>query len=215
MEEEAKATQELSKFGTRALDTVDKLGNFLSKVFGTVPEDVVGLAGGDWLHHTRIRIEAKLAQRTEEILRERGRWEQTEPMSPSVALPLLEAARDETREELSEMWARMLANGMDKERRGSVRKSIIATVKEFDPLDAVILQKAFEMSAGAREVEVKNLTTVLGGTKADEFQLSLLNLIKLDCIINSGTMYTPASNIVVFHFAALGRQVIRACSLRP
>ena len=142
--EEAKAIQEVAKFGTKALESGDKLGGFLSKVFGTVPSDVVGVVGGDWLHHIRIRNVAKLAQRTEEILRNRGILEQTEPMSPSVALPLLHAAQDETREQLREMWARMLANGMDSSRSASVRQSIIATVKGLDPLDAVILQMAFD-----------------------------------------------------------------------
>lgn len=79
--EEVRALQEVAKFGTKALESGDKLGGFLSKVFGTVPSDVVGVVGGDWLHHIRIRNAAKLAQRTEEILRDRGIWEQTEPMS--------------------------------------------------------------------------------------------------------------------------------------
>jgi hypothetical protein len=44
--EESKAVQELSKFGTKALGSSDKLGGFLAKVFGTVPEDAVGVLGG-------------------------------------------------------------------------------------------------------------------------------------------------------------------------
>ncbi len=211
MEEDFKSIKEAIELGNKALDSVGKLGDFLSKVFGTLPEDVVGIVGGDWLRHTRIRIGAKLAQRTEEILRDRGRLEQTEPMSPSVALPLLHAAQDEAREELSEMWARMLANGMDKERCGSVRQSIIATVKNFDPIDAIILQKAFDLSGdGARSTDVKNLRSVLD-VAYDEFQLSILNLSKLECIDHPRIRGESVENFKHFVFTYLGREVIRAC----
>jgi hypothetical protein len=206
--EEAKALQEVAKFGTKALESGDKLGGFLSKVFGTVPSDVVGVIGGDWLHHIRIRNVAKLAQRNEEILRDRGIWGQTEPMIPSVALPLLHAAQDETREELREMWARMIANGMDP-KNASVRQSIIATVKGFDPLDAVILQMTFHRSLNTTGAYFKDSQEELG-VSSDEFELSFLNLKKLGCIID----LQPISQGGMFaSLSPLGREVIRACSL--
>lgn len=207
--EEAKALQEVAKFGTKALESGDKLGGFLSKVFGTVPSDVVGVVGGDWLHHIRIRNAAKLAQRTEEILRDRGILEQTEPMSPSVALPLLHAAQDETREELREMWARMLANGMDPNRSASLRRSVIDTVKGFDPLDAVILQMTFDRSLNKEVAYFKNSQDELG-VSSDEFELSFSNLEKLGCIFNRTH---TSEGIMVVSLSSLGREVIRACSL--
>lgn len=212
--EEAKAVQEISKFGTRALDSTDKLGNFLSRVFGTLPADVVGVVGGDWLHHIRIRNAAKLAQRTEEILRNRGILDQTEPMSPSVALPLIHAAQDETRQQLREMWARMLANGMDPNRRRSVRQSVIATVKSFDPLDAVILQKAFDMSPNeGKSADFPGLEKELGVT-TDEFKLSISNLSRLGCISGTSGRFVGGINITIgVSLTSLGREVLRACSL--
>jgi hypothetical protein len=207
--EEAKALQEVAKFGTKALESGDKLGGFLSKVFGTVPSDVVGVVGGDWLHHIRIRNAAKLAQRTEEILRDRGILEQTEPMSPSVALPLLHAAQDETREQLSEMWARMLANGMDPSRNASVRQSIIATVKGLEPLDAVILQITFDRSPKTTAIHISDLLKELK-LSADELELSLENLQNLKCIHTTGWSGTTATQVSL---TFLGREVIRACSL--
>jgi hypothetical protein len=99
MNEKAKAIQEASKFGTKALETTEKLSSFLSRVFGTLPDDVIGIVGADWLHHIRIRNIVKMAQRTDEILRERG-ITKTHPMSPSVAIPLLHSAQDESRESL-------------------------------------------------------------------------------------------------------------------
>ena len=144
-EEAAKAAQEVSKFGTKAIESGEKLGSFLARVFGTLPEDVVGVVGGDWLHHIRIRNVVRLAQRTEEILKERGISDRTQPLSPSIAIPLLHAAQDETRDELRELWARMLANGMDPKKSGAVRQSVIATVRVLDPLDAVVLERAYQL----------------------------------------------------------------------
>ena len=212
--EEVKAIQEFSKFGTRALDSADKLGNFLSKVFGTLPEDVVGVVGGDWLHHIRIRNASKLAQRTEEILYNRGILNQTEPMSPSVALPLLHAAQDEAREQLREMWARMLANGMDPNRRGSVRQSVIAAVKGFDPLDALLLQKAFDMSPNkGKSSDFPGFEKELNAT-SDEVQLSISNLSRLGCISGTSSKFEGGIEITTeVSFTPLGREVLRACSL--
>lgn len=212
--EEAKAIQELSKFGTRALDSADKLSNFLSRVFGTLPADVVGVVGGDWLHHIRIRNAAKLVQRTEEILRNRGIFDQTEPMSPSVALPLLHAAQDETREQLREMWARMLANGMDPNRRGSIRQSVIAAVKGFDPLEALILQKAFDMLQNKDKLaDSPGMEKELGVT-SDEFRLSIDNLSRLGCISGTSGKSEGGTHITTsVSLTPLGREVLRACSL--
>ena len=217
--EEAKAVQELAKLGSRALDSTDHLGNFLSRVFGTLPEDVVGVVGGDWLRHIRIRNVAKLAQRTEEILRNRGILDQTEPMSPSVALPLLHAAQDETREQLREMWARMLANGMDPKRCDSIRQSVISAVKNFDPLDAIVLQKAVNKSSFNQDlVENRYLREVLGVT-ADELELSISNLTKLKCIHGWSGMgghdknENETASLQIVFLSPLGREVLRGCSL--
>jgi len=201
--DEAKALKEVAKFGKKALEVSEKLGGFISKVFGTVPSDIIGVIGGDWLHHIRIRNAAKLAKRTEEILRERGILEKTEPMSPSVALPLLHAAQDETREQLREMWSRMLANGMDPIRSKSVRRSIIDTVKQLDPLDAMILQMVFN------NTEIKDLPKQLRVSE-DELKLSLKNLFKLECI--DGVTST-SERIISISLSPLGREVMRACSL--
>ena len=212
--EEMKALQEVAKLGTKALDSGDKLGGFLSRLFGTTLQDTVGVVGGDWLHHIRIRNAAKLAQRTEEILRDRGIVEQTIPMSPSVALPLLHAAQDETRQELQEMWARMLANGMDPTRRYSVRQSIISAVKSLDPPDAVVLQKAFDVSSSEQKSsDFSGFAEALGITN-DELQLSISNLSRLGCISGTSSRHVEGVEIIdSVSLTVLGREILRACSL--
>ena len=46
----------------------------------------------------------------------------------------------ESRDELLEWWARLLANAQDPERADGVRVSIVKAVKDFDPIDAVVLE---------------------------------------------------------------------------
>ena len=69
--DKVKALTEVAKFGTKALEVTEKGGQFLSRVLGPVPADLVGVLGGDWVRHARIRNLDRLAGRTEEILRER------------------------------------------------------------------------------------------------------------------------------------------------
>jgi hypothetical protein len=117
-----------------------ELGGFLSKVFGTLPQDTVGVLGGDWLHHIRIRNAYRLQKRTEEILRGRGAERKIEPLSPSVAIPLLKAAQDESRDEIQELWARLLANAMDRV-RPQLNRVFIDLVKTLDVLEARIIKR--------------------------------------------------------------------------
>jgi len=44
-DEQAKAIQELAKLGDHLLGTAEKSGHFLSKTFGTLPENLVGILG--------------------------------------------------------------------------------------------------------------------------------------------------------------------------
>jgi hypothetical protein len=72
------------------------------------------------------------------LLADRGVSEPIEP-SPSIAIPLLEAAVDEDRRVLKDLWTRLLANACDPNRHTRVRLAFIELLKRLDPLDAEIL----------------------------------------------------------------------------
>ena len=210
---ELETLKEIARLGSTSLETAQKLCGFLARIFGTIPEDVIGVLGGDWLRQVRIRNFARLAQRTEEILRDRGILESTEPVSPTIALPILEGAQAESREELQELWARLLANAMDPKRSNTVRKSIISVVKEFDPLDAFVLNMAFSYP---RDIVQVGDDVFLGGRQnkitSDEFEVSIQNLKKLDCIEGtSRTSSTDAPTPIFLMLSPFGREVVKAC----
>jgi hypothetical protein len=99
----AHAIEETAKFGTKLLDSGDKAAGYAAGVVKRLPHNLVGIIG-DWVYHKRIRRWAELQAETKRILDERGVKEPYEDPSPSIALPLIEAAIDETRENLKEIW---------------------------------------------------------------------------------------------------------------
>jgi len=52
-------------------------------------------------------------------------------VSPSIAIPLFAAAQDESRDELRELFARLLAAAMDPKRKDLTRGSFTAIVKQL------------------------------------------------------------------------------------
>ena len=135
--EGAKAIQEGAKMGRALVEAGSDLASFVGKALGTVPEDTVGLLGGDHLRELRIRNLDKISRKTEDILSERG-VEDPEPIGLKALLPALEAASEETDETLQDMWANLLANAMDPSRKVSPRRVFTEKLKEFDPPDVLV-----------------------------------------------------------------------------
>jgi hypothetical protein len=138
-DEQAKAIQE-------AIKALRGVGGFLREILGTVPEDLVGYLGGDWLKVRRAENLARILDKMRERLQERNA--KTEQPSISIVLPLLIAAADESRDELQDIWARLLAAAADPTRAKSFRNQFIEVAKQMDPLDAAVLQAARERGEG-------------------------------------------------------------------
>jgi hypothetical protein len=200
--ETARAIEETAKLGSKLVEAGTKAGGYLDRVFGRLPDNFLGLVVGDWVLHTRIRRWAELQAETERILRKRGVTEPLADVSPSVAVPLIEAAVDETREGLKELWARLLAAAMDPARSQLVRQTFITALKAMDPLDPRILQQIWQkMPAGAmNENDLSNALSVA----RDEVDVSIYNLRRLGCILDPALSHAPA-------LSAFGRELMRAC----
>jgi hypothetical protein len=87
---------------TEALKTLQGIGGFLREMFGTVPEDIVGLLGGDLLKVRR----AENLYRTIEKARAKIEKDGIKPNDAArlrVSLPILIAAADESDDELQEL----------------------------------------------------------------------------------------------------------------
>jgi Abortive infection alpha len=197
--ESARAVEETAKTTGKAIDAVADAGKCAADVLGDLPRNVVGLAG-DYIRHKRIRNEAKLSDETERILRERNVKDRNEP-SPSLLIPLLAAALDEDRDELRELWAKLLAALLDPDRAGFFRSAFIDAAKKMDPLDARVLESAHRR-ASVIDGNARNQIAGEFSVIRDQVDISVDNLVRLDLM---GRLTSDAAG--VSHF---GREFLRA-----
>jgi Abortive infection alpha len=152
-------------------------------------------------------VRAAIAQQYDLLLNkifERRNVGKTEPVSPSLAIPLLRAAYDESRPELQQLWAELIAAAMDPNRSAGVRLSFITAVKQFDPLDALVLKELHvqsgQLAPNSRDVLAHSLQR-----SPNEIEVSAQNLHMLRCVQNSQGWST-------FYITSYGRELMRVCS---
>ena len=207
----AKAAEATANATGKMLDIVHDTGGYLGRVFADVPADLIGVVGGAWLRERHIRLRARLRRRTEEILRERDVQDVIE-LSPNVASTLIAGAQEESRDELMELWARLLANAVD-QRLNGVRQSFIDAVKAMDPPDAKTLNYLYRVKAarivfggGGDSVQttIEYISKQLGVRK-DDVEVSLRHLETLRFLTT-----TPQELNVWFPTANM-REFMRTC----
>ena len=193
-------TDEQAKLGQEVMRAFSDLGTFFKEALGSVPSDLVGYMGGDWLRFRRVENIAEMMKRTRERLATRG-VKETEPASLTLALPILRGAADESRETLQDLWARLMAAALDPDRAGSVRQGVAEVISKMDSPDAVVLS-AFanggNLSTAQRETRARDL-----GLSRDELDASISHLAKLELILEPSNTYYLASS------TAFGREFLR------
>jgi hypothetical protein len=174
-------SDEQAKLGQDLVNAVRDASGYFTDILGDIPKDLLGLLIGDRVKARRLERLAILWQRTSDRLRDRGIGD-PEPPSLKYAIPILQAAADEENEELQDLWSRLLAAAMDPNRRDATRQSFTQTVKQMDPLDALVL-KAIRDNGGAtwnpsgRDVIARKLNC-----STDEVRVSFDHLAELNCI---------------------------------
>jgi hypothetical protein len=199
-DEQAKAIQEASKAAQEALKALQGAAGFLKEILGTFPQDLVGYLGADWLRVRRAENIARIVEKAKERLE--ARRAKTEQLSISVALPLLVTAADESRDELLDLWARLLAAAVDPARAKSFRNQFIEAARGMEPLDALVLQTTDDKYGGAFTGNTQQ--DMAGGlhVRRDEIEISVANLGRLGL----ATVTNPPQA----HVSALGREFLRA-----
>jgi hypothetical protein len=155
-----------------------------------------GAAGLDWLKEVRKRNADRFARKTKKILDERN-VKDAVPPPPSILLPLLSAAEDEGREELLEIWARLMAAASDPAKLGLFRRDYIAIAKQLEPIDAVVLSHLYKMDGQSFQPSKFYALHQRVPVHADQLGVSLGKLYELG--LTTETTTNPA-------LQALGRQ---------
>ena len=196
LDEEAKAVQEVAKTTGKALDVSQSLGSFFSRVKGDLVEDAFGIAH-DKIKFLRWERAVRLQENAEKILKTRGVGENTKPVPPKIALPLIEAATLEEDDNLHDLWCHLLSNAMDPKNEVEIRRSYITILSELEKNEAVILNYMYsnELSRNARlktqakangriDFEKYNIMRAIGASSV-EAEESLRNLVRLGCLHSS------------------------------
>jgi len=132
----ARAIEHAAKAAEKGLDIVARTGSYVSEVLGDLPHNLAGIVGDKVRSARRLRA-IELDEIYKAKLIERGVT--PEHPSLSVSVPLIEAAVDETRAGLKEVWENLLANALDPRRCANVRIELIAALKKLNPTDAEVL----------------------------------------------------------------------------
>lgn len=133
----ADAVKSVSDTARKALDTTDKAGRFLYEVFGELMVDSVGILS-DQVKGYRLRNLADIAEKNRRYLEEKG-VKDPKPVSPRVAVKLLDEGTLEDDESLRDKFARLLAEALDpqgeKITRAHADALLAMTSKSFVILD--------------------------------------------------------------------------------
>jgi hypothetical protein len=202
-DEQAKAVQSVSEFGTTALKEGADLTRYVGRILGTAPHDAVGIVIGDPLHFVRTTIASQYDALLDKILKRRGVTE-TQPVSPSVTPPLIRAAYDEGRPELQELWAALIADAMDPKRAERVRISFIDSLKKMDRLDALVLRLRFDNPSDLSPTALQYIMSRANQTE-DEMIISIENLKSLNCVV-------WLEGLSKFLLTPYGKALARACT---
>lgn len=130
-----KAIEATAKATSNTVDLIREGGRAIGPAIG----EVYGILIGDRVAAARHRRLDEMTRKTKKILHDRDVREQQE-LPEDIAIPLLEAAQGESREELKDLWSRLLANAMDPSRSERVRPEFISLLQKLEPLDARVLE---------------------------------------------------------------------------
>lgn len=183
-------TDEQAKLGQEIVHAMRDTGGYVAELVGDLPKDLLGLLG-DKVKVLRAERLAKLWANAKKRLEDEG-ITQPDPPNLKLALPILIAAADENREELQDLWARLLAATMNPHKSRHFRQEFSSALQRFDPLDAKVMLY-FSENGGALANSAKAKMVEALGISIDELLVSQRNLTNIGFVadyngINTGLM---------------------------
>ena len=187
------AIEETAKTAGKALELVQAAAPAIGEMYGFLI--------GDTIQHARAKRLESMAEKANKRLADRGVTEKAETPE-RLGIPLLEAAQTESREEMIDLWARLLANAMDPNRIGDVRSEYIEIIKKFEPLDVRIMDYIASKNP-ATDRTSKHQIFELIGCRESAAVVSVNNLEAIGCVRLVGGNHFLA-------LSELGREIVIA-----
>jgi len=148
--EVAKATQEVAKAAQDGIRATERLGAFAAGLVQEPAETIIGILT-DRLKFTRWRRQVRLLEQAEKILRSRNLQGRLLPVSPKLALPILENATLEEDDALQDLWVRLLVAATDPAVQPRVRIAFVDVIKQLESIDARVLNYCYERAQSKLE----------------------------------------------------------------
>jgi hypothetical protein len=189
-EEIAKAIQESAKLGTKGLETADKAGSFLAKIFKEPIDEIAGIVT-DRLRFIRWKRTVQMADEVNKILEEK-KITNTRAVPPKIALPILEEASLEDDQNLQFLWNHLLANAMNPHFNDEIRYGFIDMIKNITGIEALMLSEFYKILE--REKRITPLSEIqqyslqkeqlIDGLKMspDQYAISAHNLMRMQLL---------------------------------
>ena len=117
-------------------DIAKNTANWLYRIIGAPIEDGLGLLFADTLKEKRLRNTIRLQAETLKF-----KIENPKSIPLSFSYKLLDKATLEENETLISKWAQLLANSMDADYKGEIRKIFIDILDSLEPIDAKVLEE--------------------------------------------------------------------------
>jgi hypothetical protein len=226
MKEEAEAAKEIAISTGKMIDVVQELGGFFRLVFGDTAIELGGIAK-DWASYYRYTNLLKIQDKILALHAKRKIEGKTIPIPPRYAIPLIQRASDEDDNDIQSLWAGLIANSTDPNKKLDVKKIYIEILSSLEPLDVQIMRyfskQGWHLSSDVPGggINVERLSADLDLNEND-ILISLQNLNRLGCLIAD---FEPAWNDIgkssfgalvknrkkTFRPSPLGSSLLKAC----
>jgi Abortive infection alpha len=225
IKETAKATQEVAKTASNAIDAGREMGGFISRFISGPLEQTAGIIE-DKLKYIRWERRQRLIKRSEEFMREQGLSKPNKPIPLKNAVPLLKYATLEEDDTLQDMWARLLVNGTNDSTGINIERSYIEMLAQISSLEAQILKTIYDLpfertqhkgivtenlpisAAIADEVKASNYRD-----PSKEVKLALSNLARIGCVKFAPT-YGGGEIFTTINPTLIGNEFVKACTYK-
>jgi len=176
MKEEAEAAKEIAVTTGKVIDAGVKLGGFFRLVLGDAAIELGG-AVKDWATYFRYNNLLKIQDKVFKLHKKRKIEGKTIVIPPRYAIPLIQNASQEDNDDIQSLWAGLVANSTDPDKKLNVQKIYIEILSSLEPIDVQIMLYFSKQGWHL-------FSEVPGGGITIEKLLSELNLLENDIVIS-------------------------------
>ena len=142
----------------------------------------------------RWERQVRLVDRVQQINHDRGIEGKEIPVSPKLAIPLIENASLEENDLLQDLWAKLMSSAQGKDSSNAVRAAFIDIIKQLEIIDVQILSAMFEgyvQAVGKENIHKEtprkisfSKTNIISVLKIPDhvYEDSIDNLMRVRCI---------------------------------